>query len=625
VFGAFFGDNCGPLATTLIAKGQIHMKNAWPPVGRLIAVTLFVVSAVSTAGYGSVVASPGADTSRLPAQPGNPGGPPTDRIIIKYRDTAVLTGRSAPAAAERLNTLSAAAGEPLGYERAMSGEAHVLRLPARMPPAVVEAIAAKLAALPDVEYAEPDYVMRHTLVPDDPSYIAQWHYAEPLGINAPAAWDITTGSASIRVAVIDTGITDHPDLAGRWVGGYDFIGDVPTANDGNGRDNDPHDPGDWVAANECGPGEPADTSSWHGTHVAGTIGAAGNNGLGVTGINWASLILPVRVLGKCGGYTSDIVDGMRWAAGLSVAGVPANPNPAKVLNLSLGGPGTCGAAYQNAINALNAAGAIVVVAAGNSNGNAANYTPASCSGVVTVAATDRDGNRTFYSNFGAAVEISAPGGETNTNSPSAAPQNGVLSTLNAGLTTPGAAAYAYYQGTSMAAPHIAGILSLMVSLDPSLNFAQSLQILQSTARGFPGGSNCTTATCGAGIADAAAALDAVLNPGPTLTPSATGALPTATFTRTPTATRPPKRSPAATATLQPSATFTHTAPPTATATFTAIFTATQTYTVLPTSTFTPTAAPATATYTGQPLPTATRTATATVRVKSTRTPTPGSP
>ena len=226
---------------------------------------------------------------------------------------------------------------------------------------------------------------------------------------------------------------------------------------------------------------------------------------------------PIRVLGRCGGFTSDIVDGMRWAAGLTVSGVPANANPAKVMNLSLGGGGSCSATYQNAINAINAAGAIVVVSAGNSNANAANFQPANCNGVVTVAATDRDGNRTFYSNFGTAVEISAPGGETNTNSPSPAPQNGVLSTLNSGLTTPGTASYVYYQGTSMAAPHIAGVLSLMVSLDPSLNFTQSLQILQSTARSFPAGSSCTTSTCGSGIVDAAAALNAVLNPPPTST------------------------------------------------------------------------------------------------------------
>jgi serine protease len=509
----------------------------------------------------------------------------------------------------QLDALSAAAGETLAYVRSMSGEAVVLRLAAPLPEASVEAIAQKLASLPDVEYAEPDSLMRTAFTPDDPSYAVQWHYFEPYGVNAPAAWDVTTGSASVRVAVIDTGITDHPDLAGRWIGGYDFIADVPTANDGNGRDSDPHDPGDWVVANECGPGVPADSSSWHGTHVAGTIGAAGNNGVGVAGLNWVSPVVPVRVLGKCGGFLSDIADGMRWAAGLSVVGVPANIHPAKVLNLSLGGSGACGSTYQNAINAINAAGAIVVVAAGNSNANALNFRPANCNDVVTVAATDRDGNRAFYSNFGTVVEISAPGGETNTNSPSPAPQNGILSTLNAGLTVPGASNYVYYQGTSMATPHIVGVLSLMVSISPTLNFTQSLQILQTTARSFPSGSNCTTATCGAGIADAAAALNALTNPGqPTATATVTSTPGAATATATTTRTSAPKRS------ATPTATRTSTNPPGATNT--------PTVTATPTWTATPTA---TRTSTNTPGATPTRTATATARPKWTRTPTPTGP
>jgi hypothetical protein len=293
---------------------------------------------------------------------------------------------------------------------------------------------------------------------------------------------------------------------------------------------------------------------------------------------------------------------MRWAAGLTVSGVPANANPAKVMNLSLGGPGACGSSYQNAINAINAAGAIVVIAAGNSNANAANHQPGNCNGVVTVAATDRDGNRTFYSNFGTVVEISAPGGETNTNSPSPAPQNGILSTLNNGLTTPGSASYVYYQGTSMAAPHITGVISLMVSLNPSLNFTQALQILQSTARSFPAGSSCTTSTCGSGIVDAAAALNAVLNP-PTPTPTGTaGPSPTPTNTNTPSgkATRTP--TPTRTSTPTATATFTATSSPTATATATSTPTATATQTGEPTATATSTPT-ATATLTFTPTPT----------------------
>jgi serine protease len=522
--------------------------------------------------YYSAVASP----ALAPERQADTGGSTTNQIIIKYRDPVNATDANGQIKNDKLAVLNTAAGVPLSYKRSMSGDAHVLSLPVRLPTVAVESIAGKLEALPGVEYAEPDYMMRHYVVPNDPSYPPQWHYYEAQSINAPPAWDITTGSATVRVAVIDTGITDHPDLAGRWVGGYDFIADVPTANDGNGRDSDPHDPGDWVTANMCGPGEPPETSSWHGTHVAGTIGAASNNALGVTGINWVSPIVPIRVLGRCGGFTSDIADGMRWSAGLTVSGVPANPNPARVLNLSLGGGGACSATYQNAINSINAAGAIVVIAAGNSNANASNHQPGNCNGVVTVAATDRDGNRTFYSNFGAVVEISAPGGETNTNSPSPAPQNGVLSTLNTGSTTPSTPSYAYYQGTSMAAPHVAGVISLMVSLDPTLNFAQSLALLQSTARAFPSGSSCNTSTCGSGIVDAAAALNAVINPpDPTSTPT-NGPSPTHTNTpgrgkptRTPTPTR--TSAPTATATFTPAGptpTFTGTASPTMTGTAT---------------------------------------------------------
>ena len=565
---------------------------------RLIFVALLLLTTAFTGKYDLAGASPPVIPALASVRQSNLADPLTNQIIIKYRDIINATDANGQIQSEKMDVLNTAAGVPLTYKRPMSGNAHVLSLPARLPTIAVEAIARKLETLPGVDYAEPDYVMRPMLVPNDPSYTAQWHYHEAFGINAPAAWDITTGSATVRVAVIDTGITDHPDLAGRWTGGYDFIADVATANDGNGRDSDPHDPGDWVTANMCGLGEPAENSSWHGTHVAGTIGAASNNGLGVAGINWVSPIVPIRVLGRCGGFTSDIVDGMRWSAGLTVSGVPVNANTAKILNLSLGGSGACSSSYQNAINAINAVGAIVVISAGNSNANAANFQPGNCNGVVTVAATDRSGNRTFYSNFGSVVEISAPGGETNTNSPSPVPQNGILSTLNSGLTTPGTASYAYYQGTSMAAPHISGVLSLMVSLDPTLNFTQSLQILQSTARSFPAGSSCTTSTCGSGIVDAAAALNAVINPPPTATP---GASPTPTSTSIP----------SGKATRTPTPTRTNTPSATATQTGTSTPTATPTSTATATATFTEVGPSPTSTWTGTPTPTATMTHTLT--------------
>jgi len=296
------------------------------------------------------------------------------------------------------------------------------------------------------------------------------------------------------------------------VPGYDFITSVAMANDGNGRDSNPSDPGDWVVANECYSGSPASNSSWHGTHTAGTIGAASNNSMGVAGVNWTSKILPVRVLGKCGGTTSDIADAMRWSAGLSVSGVPANANPAKVLNLSLGGSGACGATYQDAVNAITAAGTTVVVSAGNSNADAINYRPGNCTGVITVAATDRDGGRASYSNYGSTIEISAPGGDQSyTNDP-----NGVLSTLNTGTQAPIADAYVYYQGTSMAAPHVAGVASLLYSRKPSLTPAEVLTILQNNVTGFPSGT-CNTSICGRGIVNAGAAVATLGNPVPTIT------------------------------------------------------------------------------------------------------------
>ncbi|MDW8327011.1 MAG: S8 family peptidase [Anaerolineales bacterium] len=438
----------------------------------------------------------------------------TDQIIIKYRTNAGIEALQA-AGAEQMQTLSAAAGVSLTYFREMSGDAHVLKLPEALPEAEVAALAQKLAALPEVEYAEADRRVQALAIPNDLRYGEQWHYLAPVmgtyGINLPGAWDITTGTITLIIAVIDTGLVfDHPDLVGRTVAGYDFITSSFTGNDGNGRDPDASDPGDWNSAGECGAGSGARNSSWHGTHVAGTIGAATNNGIGVAGINWVSKIQPVRALGKCGGTISDVVDAIRWSAGLPVAGVPTNPTPARVINLSLGSvePSVCSLSQQNAINDATAAGAIVVAAAGNSANDAGNYSPGNCANVITVAATNRDGNRAGYSNFGATVEISAPGGSGGMGSP-----NAVLSTLNQGTTSPvpNNAFYQFYQGTSMAAPHVAGVASLMLSVNPNLTPAQVLSLLQSTATPFPSGSTCSTTTCGAGILNAAAAVQAAQN------------------------------------------------------------------------------------------------------------------
>lgn len=441
------------------------------------------------------------DSALLRRAPISTQGIPTNQVIIKYRDK-LFAAEAKAAETAQMARLSAQAGIQLTYFRPMSGDAHVLQLPQRLPVAEVERIAASLSTLPEVEYAHPDYIRRPMLEPNDPLYKEQWHYYGIYGINLPQAWDVTLGSVNTVVAVIDTGHRPHADLAGRFIGGYDFISNVLVANDGNGRDPNPQDPGDWITPAESASGFfqgcPVEDSSWHGTHVAGTIGALTQNGQGGAGVNWWAKMLSIRVLGKCGGYDSDIIDGLRWAAGLPVPGVPSNPNPAKVLNLSLGGPGPCPVSWQTAINQVNAAGGIIVVAAGNSNSNAANFTPAGCGNVITVGATTRYGLRAAFSNFGNVVDVSAPG-------------VWVLSTSNTGPTHPVADTYLEYSGTSMAAPHVAGVVSLMAALRPSLSFVEAETILKTTAKPFGFGHTCTGATsCGAGIVNAFNAVKRVI-------------------------------------------------------------------------------------------------------------------
>ena len=403
-----------------------------------------------------------------------------------------------------------------------------------MSPDEMEPVLDRLRSDPDVEYAEPDRILQPLLTPNDPEYPKQWHYHVPtssLGAaNLPGAWDITAGDTSVVTAVIDTGWLDHQELAVSSVAGYCFITDADRANSPACTPglavSDPDDPGDWVSegeANDCPDGPfcgcgPAG-SSWHGTHVAGTIGAASDNGVGVAGISWHSRIQPIRVLGKCGGFMSDIIDGMRWAAGLAVTGYPANSTPAKVLNMSLGGVGSCSRAMQDAVNEVTAAGAVVVVSAGNSNVNLTftPFEPASCGGVITVAAVGPRGERAAYSNYGTAVELAAPGGNDWDRTADA---KEVLSTLNGGAEGPvgvGGAGdiYEYYQGTSMAAPHVSGVAALMFSVNPALTPAQVLAALQGSARPFPAGSGCSRSSCGAGLLDAAGAVTAALPAAPT--------------------------------------------------------------------------------------------------------------
>ena len=429
--------------------------------------------------------------------------PTHQRFIVKYKDgatdvanpTALASSLKAAAA-----SVPAAQGRALGLQklRTLAIGPTVVKADRPLDAAESELLMRRLAADPNVEYVEVDQLMRHTLTPNDPRLSEQWGFGtSAASINVRPAWDKSTGTGVV-VAVIDTGITNHPDLNANILPGYDFISDAAMARDGGGRDNNPNDEGDWYAANECGVGYPASNSSWHGTHVAGTIAAVTNNAVGVAGTAFNAKIVPVRVLGKCGGYTSDIADAIVWASGGTVSGVPANANPAEVINMSLGGSGSCSTTYQNAINGAVSRGTTVVVAAGNSNTNVSSAVPANCPNVIAVAATTSAGARASFSNYGAGIDISAPGAS-------------ILSTLNTGTTVPGSASYASYNGTSMAAPHVAGVVALIqAAATTALTPAQVESILKSTARPLPG---ACSGGCGAGIADADAAVVAAQNGG----------------------------------------------------------------------------------------------------------------
>lgn len=472
-----------------------------------VAVSLAVVSLTAAAGVGN----------------DNPAGKQqfvmeTDQIIVKYKDDLPVEktkgqarGHAVAALAQERKGKLERAGQEFGMtvreSHAIASGARVFKLNGKKHLNDVQKVAAEMMARdPAIEYAEPDRIMTHMATANDPYYAQQWHYTDATGgLRLPTAWDKSTGTGVV-VAVIDTGYRPHADLSGQFLQGYDFISSATISNDGNGRDSDASDPGDWVAAGECYAGSPASGSSWHGTHVAGTVAAKTNNSLGVAGVAYNAKMIPVRVLGKCGGYTSDIADAITWSSGGTVTGVPANANKAKVLNLSLGGSGACDATTQTAINGARSRGSVVVVAAGNDNMNVSNASPANCSGVIAVAATGKTGGRASYSNYGTLVDVAAPGGDGSYS---------VISTLNSGSSTPGSDNYAGYQGTSMATPHVAGVAALMFAAKSTLTPDQVESMLKSTARAFP----ATCSGCGTGIVDATAAVNAAL--GGTTPPSGT--------------------------------------------------------------------------------------------------------
>lgn len=478
------------------------------------------------------------------------------RVIVKYRADSSLARKHALTVTGRRLLQTEALGADMGV--ALQGgpdiadRAHVVT--ARGIGSA--ALAAKLAAHPDVEYAVEDARRRIVAVPNDPFYLTrpytsatsggtlsgQWYLKPPSATlvsasNTEGAWDITTGSASVVVAVLDTGVRpDHPDLQGKLVAGYDFVaadsdGTFASANDGNGRDADPSDPGDWVtsaeAANGTLKGCDVVPSSWHGTSTASLVGARTNDGVGMAGTGWNVRVQPVRVLGKCGGVDSDVIAGLRWAAGLAVPGVPANATPAKVINMSLGGGSACTQAYRDAIAEVNAAGAVVVVSAGN--GSRAVEAPASCPGAIAVAGLRHDGTKNGFSSLGPEVALATAGGNCVNTTAGSPCLYSMITASNAGTQGPGASTYtdafnAFY-GTSGSAPIVSGVVGLMLSRTPTMTPAEIRSALVSTTRPFPttggdlsgetiagqctapGGTDqtycyCTTSTCGSGILDA---------------------------------------------------------------------------------------------------------------------------
>jgi serine protease len=509
---------------------------------------LVLALALSAAAYASVI---GGSSELNPVRSHSPRQSEVgdQQIIVKLR----------PSAAAAANVV-ARVRLTMRQSRQIVDRMHVIRVEPAAANETVAATVERLKADPDVEYAVPDERRYIHSVPNDPLYATggQWYLqadpTTPAAVNAQDAWDITTGDPNLVIADLDTGVRfDHPDLLaaannGRLLPGYDFISNTATANDGGGRDADASDPGDWVSSGDksCD----AQISSWHGTRVAGILGALTNNARGVAGITWQSKIVPVRVLGKCGGYDSDILAGMLWAAGGPVSGVPNNENPARIINMSLGARTPCPASYSDVINQLTALGVLVVVSAGNEGATV--DSPANCPGVAAVAGIRHAGTKVGFSSLGPEVTLSAPAGNCVSAGTGQPCVYSIQTTTNSGTTTPVANDDAYTGttilatdqpkgpnlGTSFAAPIVAGIAGLMLSANSNLNSCQLVSRLKEGALPFPqisAGEDvqppvchppaspgdlqsleciCTLdgKTCGAGMANAFGAVKAALRP-----------------------------------------------------------------------------------------------------------------
>jgi serine protease len=520
---------------------------------------LICALALSAAAYASVIGDSG-ELNPVRTHPHRQYEDSVHHVIVKLRSTSAL------AAHERITNLAARSGLTMRDSRQIFDRMHVIQVEPASPDDSVAATVERLKADSDVEYAVADERRYIHAVPNDPLYSTggQWYEqadpANPAAVNAQGAWDLSTGDPNLVIADLDTGVRfDHPDLltvanSGRLLPGYDFISDANVANDGDGRDADASDPGDWINAADTATSQfkscTVQISSWHGTRTAGILGALTNNSRGIAGMTWQGKILPVRVLGKCGGFDSDIIAGMLWAAGLPVSGVPANTNPARIINMSLGSTATCPQSYSDAITELTALGVLVVVSAGNEGG--AVDAPGNCPGVVAVAGIRQAGTKVGFSSLGPEVALSAPAGNCINTTLGQPCVYSIQTTTNSGTSTPVASDDAYTGssiipsdqpkgpnlGTSFSAPLVSGIAGLMLAANSNLNTCQLISRLKEGSQPFPQTSVGETTqppachvpansadvqnlecictldgkTCGAGMANALGAVKAALRP-----------------------------------------------------------------------------------------------------------------
>ncbi len=488
---------------------------------------------------------------------------PVAAVIVKFRSAShSAQGAQVRPAPDRIAALTARTGLALHAAPSITDVLHVIHVQPAVTGEPIAATVERLRVDPEVEYAELDQRRYpHATTPNDPLFSEQWYLQQssattPSAVDAVTAWDTTTGgigttgTTGIVIADLDTGVRfEHPDLqwagsGGRLLPGYTFISDTFVANDGDARDADASDPGDWViqadlSKPECSAGTAAN-SSWHGTRVSGLLGALSNNGTGIAGVTWSPWLLPVRVLGKCGGLDSDIIAGMLWAAGIHVNGAPDNPYPAGIENMSLGGTGVCPQLYADVVGQLTAKGVLVVASAGNEGGPV--DAPANCAGVAGVAGLRHAGTKVGYSSLGPEIALSAPAGNCVNTGAGSTCLYPITTTVNQGTTTPATSGYTDQVsnpnlGTSFSAPLVSGIAGLMLSVNGNLNSTQLIARLKEGSLPFPQTSTsvptppmchvptgqtdvqnseciCTLdgQTCGAGMASASGALSAALRP-----------------------------------------------------------------------------------------------------------------